>query len=470
METAALSSPAIDYPGDAEVASTQVDDSPAAGGGRCTIGFWLFILVNAALFIRPAEIVAGWENLQIYLYLIVASLAFSLPVVLPQLTWSSLRRNPITLCVIGLLFAIILSHLSHSDFYSARMGATEFGKVVIYYLLLVGLLDSPKRLQAFLVILFIFVLCTAGLSLLNHHGTIDIPSLSELEDSYGVNPETGEAGVIYRLRAMGIFNDPNDFALILNAAIFIGLHRLLEQPGRVLKVAWALPILPLLYALMLTRSRGGFLSLLAGLLVLLFTRVHWKRALLLAAVLLPALFLGTGGRLTNIDIENENDTAQGRVQLWRDSLVEFHSSPLLGIGEGTLADQIGHVTHNSYIHSYTELGLFGGTVFCGMFYVAVVGIAGLKDEGNDRSHGQLRSLRLCFLPVLAAYMTGMYSLSRTYANTTYVILGLSAASLAVAMTLGITVPNFGSSLVKRLVFVSIGCLIFFETFVRVFAQ
>lgn len=439
-----------------------------AAQSRCRLGFFLFMLVNAVLFVRPAEIVAAWASLPIYEVVILACLFASLPVVIQQLTGRSLVRNPITVCVLGLLLAVFLSHASHRDFWSARMGAILFLKIVIYYLLLVGLVSSPARLRLFLLVLFFFILCTTALSLLNHHGAIDIPALAEMKEAYGEDRETGDINFIYRLRAMGIFNDPNDFALILNAAIFIGLHLLLEQRRRLLKLAWALPIGALGYALYLTQSRGGFLSLLVGLAVLLFTRIRWKKALVISAIVLPALFAGAGGRLTNIDIENADDTAQGRVQLWQDSLVEFHGAPLFGIGQGNLAEENGMVAHNSYVHSYAELGFLGGTLFCGAFYLAVAGIGRLKLAGE--MFDELRSLRLCLLPVLAAYMVGLYSLSRTYGDATYVIFGIMAALLALAATEGAITPRVSFKLAKRLVLVSVACVFYFEIFVRVFAK
>lgn len=435
---------------------------------RCTLGFYLFILLNAVLFVRPAEIIPAVTGWPIYEVVILACLVASLPAVIEQLAWRSLVLNPITVCVIGLLLAVFLSHASHRDFWSARFGSIMFLKIVIYYLLLVGLVNTPARLRVFIAVLFAFILSTAILAFLNHHGTIDIPALAEVQDEYGEDPFTGQPHFVYRLCAMGIFNDPNDFALILNAATFIGLHWMLTNRRWLMKLVWALAVSPLVYDLTLTKSRGGFLSLLVGLLVLLFSRLRWRKALLLAALLIPAIFAATGGRLTNIDIENSDDTAQGRIQLWRDSLVEFHHTPLFGVGEGNLADDIGLVSHNSYVHSYTELGFFGGTLFCGAFYLAAMGMYRLKAVPNLPD--ELRALRLCLLPVLAAYLIGMYSLSRCYSNATYAVLGLIGVLLAIAAGRGIQTARLNLPLARRLVVVSIGILLFFEIFVRVFAR
>lgn len=444
--------------------------APVAVGGQCRLGFWLFILVNATLFIRPAEIVESWEGQPIYQCLILACLLFSLPVVLPQLSWSSLRQNPITLCVLGLLPAIFLSQLSHGDFYDARQYTIEFSKIVIYYLLLVGLVDSPARLRAFLLITAGFVLTVATLAILNHHEFINIPALADMKQGYNEDLAPDEQGdFVVRLQAMGIFNDPNDFSLIINVAIFIYLNLLLDCRNKLAKIAWALPIAVLIYAMVLTQSRGGFLAFLAGVLAMAFTRLSRRRAILLCLVLLPAMFIAFSGRLTNMDVEDNNDTAQGRIQLWRDAMVEFHHAPLFGIGYGSLPDAIGLVAHNSYVHCYAELGFFGGTLFFGAFYLAFTSIKRLPVVAPHLG-AELMDIRNCLFPVIAAYMTGIYSLSRPYGNGTYLILGVVAVLLFFSRAAGGELPQVTRRLARNLILASVGCIFYFEIFIRLFAH
>ena len=452
-----------------------LDSGSVSPISQCRLGFILFILVNAVLFVRPAEIIHGIDGWPIYEVVIVACLLGSLPVVLPQLAWGSLRRNPITLCVIGLMPAIALSHLSHGNFYDARLGTIEFLKIVIYYLLLVGLIDSAARLRLFLLIIALFIVCTAIVALLNHHGVIEVPGLTETRDEYGED-ELGQPILIYRLCAMGIFGDPNDLALILNFALFIFAFWLFEAKRWLVRLALLAPIATLLHALVLTQSRGGFLSLLAGIIVLVFTRVRLKRAILITAVALPAILMAFSGRITNFDITNSQDTAQGRIQLWSESLVLFHQWPLFGIGQGNLADELGHVAHNSYVHGYAELGIFGGTLFVGALYLGMVAISRLRARKStegcaaQRNSDELLALRQCLLPAVAAYLVGLYSLSRTYGNATYLVVGLAAAFLALRAARETDTAKLSFRLVRNVGLVSIGCVAYFELFVRLFAQ
>src|SRR5439155_22586562 len=104
----------------------------------------LFLLVNATLFIRPSEIIPGLDVINIYLILSLACVAASLPAVINRLTGRALAMQPGVLCVLGILPAIVLSDLAHGATYYARVDSIEFvKKVLIYFLLLIGLIDSP---------------------------------------------------------------------------------------------------------------------------------------------------------------------------------------------------------------------------------------------------------------------------------------------------------------------------------------
>src|SRR5688572_15533847 len=115
------------------------------------MAYFLFILVNATLFIRPAEIVPAWYGLEIYFYVILACFAFALPDVIRYLTDQSLETQPITLCVFGLLGAILIPSVALGDVAEAWRTGFYFAKVIIYYLLFVSLVTTPARLRTLLV-------------------------------------------------------------------------------------------------------------------------------------------------------------------------------------------------------------------------------------------------------------------------------------------------------------------------------
>src|SRR6266478_1664544 len=130
-----------------------VHASPQAGA----IGYALFLVLNAVLFLRPAELIPELEGVQLYEIVILSCMAFSWKPLLQELQGRSLVRQPVTVCVLGLWVATALSHLSHANLGGAWTAARDFGKVVIYYLLLVSLVSNPRRLRLFLYALVVYV-------------------------------------------------------------------------------------------------------------------------------------------------------------------------------------------------------------------------------------------------------------------------------------------------------------------------
>ena len=107
------------------------------------MAFFLLVLVNAAMFIRPSEIIPDLEVVPAYSILIFSCLLVSFPAVLRELTLRSLVATPISMCVLGMQAAAMLSHLSHFNLTYTCDAAIGFSRVFLYYLLVVALLDSP---------------------------------------------------------------------------------------------------------------------------------------------------------------------------------------------------------------------------------------------------------------------------------------------------------------------------------------
>lgn len=395
------------------------------------LAFALFVLVNATLFIRPTEIIPAVQGWHVYEVLILLCAATSLPALLAQLNGRMLTARPVTLCVLGLLTAVVAPHLLRLHPGMALEAGKQFSKVVVYYLLLLANVDSAERLRRFLLWLVTFTAVATVLALLQYHRVVDIPALATLEQRE-VDEETGEVSVIPRLRSTGIFNDPNDLSLILVTAMTVAMYGLCRR-GPSARLVW-LALLGLLgYGLMLTQSRGGFLSLLVAAGVFAWAQFGRAKAVLVAALALPVLLVLFAGRQTQFDLGNRNDTAQERVQLWSEGLELFKESPLLGIGYGEYSDRVLLVAHNSFLHSFTELGFLGGALFAGAFGCALAGVWRSKPPAAVSPAASLaRQLRPCILAIVAAYLVGILTLSRCYVVPTYLVLGLGAGYSAVA--------------------------------------
>lgn len=280
--------------------------------------FALFIVLNAVLLIRPEELYPEIAGLRLYLIVILLSLLAALPKLVRQLSLDELKRRPITVCVLGLLGAATLSLLAHGRFDEVEEFIPEFAKVIAYYLLLVAVVDSPRRFNVFLGFQVVFIGVVATLGVLQYHEMIDIEAIRPIIDRR-VDKETGEYIENLRLVSSGLFNDPNDLCLILVFGSLCCLYQAATTSKWLLKGVWLLPIGLFVYALLLTQSRGGLLGLLAGLAALIYSKFGWKRALPVILVGVPAVIFGIGGRQGEIT----GDTAHERLMLWADGLGEL---------------------------------------------------------------------------------------------------------------------------------------------------
>lgn len=132
-------------------------------------------------------------------------------------------------------------------------------------------------------------------------------------------------------------------------------------------------------ALIITRSRGAFLSILVGALVTLFQlprlRSHRKKIFLLMLVGLIGAFSLTDQdfweRMGSITVEREDldVSAQSRIEAWKAALAMAKDYPL-GVGAGKFLQYVeqynpllaGRDTHNTYLRCLAELGVQGLTV------------------------------------------------------------------------------------------------------------
>ncbi|HWG41386.1 MAG TPA: O-antigen ligase family protein [Gemmataceae bacterium] len=430
------------------------------------LGFALFLVLNSVLFVRPAEIVPALLGLEIYLVCILACMLFSFPAILEQLLPRSLETRPITVFVLGLLLAVVLSHLSHFRFAEAIRDGWDFFKMILYFLLLVGLVSTPGRLRAFLLCFVLFAAVVAGLAVLQYHEIIKLPNLNPTKDNMA-NAATGQETVIYRLKGTGPFQDPNDLSILMVICILQTLYWLTDRRSGLLRLVMLGPLLLFAYALARTQSRGGMLALLAGLGVFMRMRFGWVQSLLIGAVLMPGLLLVFAGRQTNLS--TASGTGQERIQIWSDGLVLFREAPLFGVGRDEIGKSIGHVAHNSYLQAFVELGLLGGFFYVSAFALALESFYRLSAGGRCILDPELRRLYPYLFGMITAYAVGMMSLTLNFIIATYVMLGLAI----VYRRMTITSPpapalRCDAALIVRLGGLSIAVLIGFSLFVRIF--
>ena len=419
------------------------------------------LLLMIATFVRPSEVFTDIYGTQIYLVTMIIAAVASLPQIMRQLSLRELSGSPITVCVLGVLLAVPLSLLANRQIESAFYGLDAFARVVLFYLIVSGAQTSPARFSFFLGWTIFCIATLTVIGLLDFHEIYDWPLLTT-RLTEGVE----EVSSVDRLQYTGIFANPNGLSRLMVLAILVSIY-FMTAPGAILLAPFWLALIGLFgHALMLTKSRGGLIGLLAGIAILFVSRFGLKRAIPFGLIALPVVMvMFGGGRQT--DLSTDSGTGQDRIQLWQGGMEMFRASPIFGIGMDRYVEFMGLVAHNSFIHAYVELGFFGGMFFVGCYYFAFDRLLKLRKIKDQIGDPILRRALPYLIAILGAEAIGMLSISLSYALTTYMLLGTTAAFLRmVDRQPGIPAYPFDFKAAKRLVVVGVVVFVGFYVFIK----
>lgn len=438
------------------------------------MAFFLFLLVNATLFLRPAEIMPELEGQPIYQVMILACLFFALPEIVTYFSRFSLTSQPITLCVLGMLPACLLAHLFAFRTDEAARAGLELGKAIVYFILAVSLLSSTQRLRIFVGWLLVCGLMLTALTVLQYYEVIELPSFTKLLEMER-DRRTGELQALYRLQGSGLFHDPNEIGAILAALIPLCLFALTDRRA-LFKPLWLGELMLCGFALYLTRSRGAFMAFLGGLGVMTVAHFGGRRASFVALLGLPLLFLLFGGRQT--ELSTGVGTGQTRIQLWSIWFEKFREAPLVGNGmpvedemddARTRWEKKGHLAHNSYLQAFADMGLLGGPLFLSAMFLGVWSLWRIRGSQTRILDPDVRRLHPFVLGCFAAYAVGLLSLSLCYSVPTYLMLALAAVVPRLSPTHPpVTPPRLDLQLLGRLARLTVLFLAGTYFFIRLF--
>lgn len=386
--------------------------------------FLLFQLATASLFLRPAELFEPLAEFPIYEGLMASCLLLTANEAAAHFTRRMMTWQPITLCVVGVLVGIIMSQATHFYLGGIYDSTQNFLKTVVYYALLIANVNSPSRLKAFCATLAAVGSLNIAMCVLDFYEIQNYEFIQPLIDLDDYDDEGNPIWII-RMRGTGIFQDPNDLAMMIVALMVLCLYFLMDKQWSFLAFGWIVPLVVLAIAMYSTKSRGGLLAACAAIATLAMFRMGPKMAMVFFAGVLCLLPI-VAGRQGQISLDSTS-TGGERVLLWREGYEALKSPDLLfGIGQGFYADMAGLVAHNSFIHAYVELGVFGGTWFFGTWFFAVMELFRSFWRDPAKMHPELLRFRPYLCALLAGWVTSMLSLSRCYVAPTYMVLGLCA--------------------------------------------
>lgn len=241
----------------------------------------------------------------------------------------------------------------------------EFVKAILFFYFTICIIDSLPRLRVFLTV---FVGCQI-------FRVLEPLYLNLTEGYWGSKTYLGAGEFAQRL-AGGPYDviNGNELGFVIVTVIPF-LHYLVFPRGLLGKLLYCALLPPLLYALILTMSRGAFLALLV---VLFFIFIRSQRKLLLVGVAVAAMVFAWGKMsdvqrerylsLTGADVRGA-ETAAGRVAGVGHEFELAMEMPIFGHGVGTTPEAKFHTfgrtqaAHSFPAELIIEIGIIGLFIF-----------------------------------------------------------------------------------------------------------
>jgi O-antigen ligase len=258
-------------------------------------------------------------------------------------------------------------------------------------------------------------------------------------------------------RAVGLSGDPNFFAALqvicLPIVAVLATQATTARIRRLVLVGLAV----IVGSIFTSVSRGGLLGLAAVLLLLVaqpartFFKTRARKSAFIAvagtgaAILLIVSYSALSARTESLS--SSGSSGSGRAYLWSAATVAFDEHPALGLGFGAFASQSnallrrtpgvnfrqyklrpeGQPVHNSYLESFTELGVLGGLLFIGLLASAAVSLQwAARRAAKQDDLFLLAFARALQLSLLGFAVTSIFLSAETH-RTLWVLLGLSLA-------------------------------------------
>ena len=320
-------------------------------------------------FTRPGEIypIAGAAHVQRILGVILLLAMVS--------HWRRTRRampwhglSTIMLAFLAVMAASIATAVWRGQ---AAETTVEFAKMVLVFLAIIYLVDTPARLRLVLgTIVAVGIWLAITLVVGYQTGTtLYADSVAGFERAGGQGESLGH---------------PNTQAAIFAAFLPFVYFGLIGARSRALKVLLAGTMALFMTGLVLTGSRSGQLA--AAFVVLLLAWKSPRRyvaipalvgALVVAWLLMPARYQE---RLLSVQQYQQDASSVGRLQAWAAGWRMFVERPVLGVGAGNFStahalhySRLSHPSwlnaHSVYVQVLAELGVLGGLCFVALLWV-----------------------------------------------------------------------------------------------------
>ena len=320
------------------------------------------------------------------------------------------KTSRIEMFLVIYFFAVAASFLVASNKDRALEGIMDLGKdIIIVYCILFAL----RRPEVWKQTIWVIILITAMLCLLGVYQTIT----GNYDQNFFGFARITRVGDEFGLRLGGPINEPNMWAQVLVAVIPLVFFRIIHERRKLTKLFGVAILALILFELLNTYSRGGYLAFSVAVILMLFVFEKHFSPIVAFAVLgliilllpfLPATYMERFRTLASLNPTSENgiyadSSFVGRTSEIRSGLIMFATHPLLGVGVGNYennyqkyAQLIGlefrseeREAHSLYIEVLSETGIFGIVSFLGIIFSLLIGLSRIKRDLKNSPYNEV---------------------------------------------------------------------------------
>ena len=383
---------------------------------RTTLAYWASLIFSFLYYARPEDFIPGLS------YLPVAKISGGLALLGLVAGWGRRRKIPLEIKLVLLLFFDLCLTIPFAFW---RGGAfdivvNQFSKAAIVGLLISMIVSTMAELRRLLWVQAAAVAVMTVASITVHPGDTT------------------------RLHALGAaFANPNDFAINVAINFPLCVAFLLAAKGTFKKAVWLIALVAMLYAVIATYSRSGFLAMVICLIICLWEfGIKGKRPqVLVAAFLLGIVGVGFGLTKPNyalrlstlfegrLEGSMDKGSLEARRELLNQSIKLTLQHPLFGVGPGNFQaiTESWHVTHNTYTELSSEAGIPALAIFLTIIGLAFRNLRRVRKAPDYQTNSQLRLFTGALWAGLSAYLVGAAFASTAYLLYPYFIVAYVSA-------------------------------------------
>lgn len=371
---------------------------------RSRFGYWTMVVFSFLYYFRPGDIIPGLSSL--HLAKVTAVLAFI--ALLMEVNRSGPKKFPVEVKLIVALFVWMIVTIPFSFWRggSAAVVFYEMSKAVIVGLTLVLTVSRLVELRR------LILMQAMGVALMT------IAAVIVNNRMQGRLAGIGDA----------LLSNPNDLAMNIALNWPLCLLFFLTSRGVLKKLFWAFAMLVMIYALMATYSRAGFMALTIAIIICLWEfGIRGRRVYLVGIAglcLMGSVIVAPGNYLKRLETlvgkfqegDYDRGSAEAREALLVLSLKVTATHPVFGVGPGNFPAYTGKwlVTHNTYTQLSSECGIIGLLLFLMLLWKAFRTLRQLRRMPPSQEKEDSHLYTSAFTASMAAYLLGAFFSSSAY--------------------------------------------------------